>query len=153
MIRPVALGAAFALAAPAHSAEPSAADRQALEQIAERMDEAWTAANADANAELFSVDATARFGDDLLGTGREEIRAQFRSFFKDRPPGLKHITKIERIEHLVPDVAMWDAEVRVERRQATGQWTTLTRIRNMTIVTRQPEGWRIKAVRAFPIVQ
>ena len=151
MIRILALTGAFLIAAPAISAEPSPGDRTALLQLAERMDQAWTVADADANAELFASDATARFDADPLGSGREAIREQFRAFFKDRPAGLRHVTNIERVELLAPGLALWDAEVRVERRQAAGDWMTLTRIRNVTLAVRQSDGWRIKAVRAFPI--
>jgi uncharacterized protein (TIGR02246 family) len=127
------------------------ADRMALRQLAEQMDQAWTAADADANAELFAADATARFGEDPLGSGRKAIRDQFAAFFKDRPARLRHVTNIERTELLSSNLALWDAEVRVERRQATGNWETLTRIRNVTVAVRQAEGWRIQTVRAFPI--
>lgn len=152
MIRTLAIAAAVIVAAPAHSQEPLAADRQALLQLAERMDRAWGAGDANANAELFAVNATARFGDDPLGEGREAIRNQFRSFFTDRPAGLRHVTAVERIELLGPDRALWDAEVSVERQQAGG-WTTLTRIRNVTIAVREGDGWRVQAVRAFPVSQ
>jgi uncharacterized protein (TIGR02246 family) len=151
MIRAFAIIAAFAVATPARSAEPTVADRDALHLIAKRMDDAWTAGDADANAELFAADATARFGADPLGTGREQIRLQFQSFFKDRPIGLRHVTNIERIVQLGPDLALWDAEVRVEKRLGSGQWTLLTRIKNVTLVVRQVGGWRIQAVRAFPV--
>lgn len=151
MIRPFAIGVAIAVTTPAHAAEPAPADRAALQQLADRMDDAWTVADADANADLFAIDATARFADDPVGAGREAIRRQFQSFFKDRPAGLRHVTKIERMEQLGPNLVMWDAEVRVERMQGAHGWTTLTRIRNVTLVARRPEGWRIQAVRAFPI--
>lgn len=151
MVRVLALAATLVLATPVLSANPSAKDRAALQQLAERMDRAWTAADADANAELFAGDATARFDADPLGQGREAIRNQFRAFFKDRPAGLRHVTAIERVELLAADLALWDAEVRVERRQAEGQWAVLTRIRNVTLAVRQPDGWRIRTVRAFPI--
>lgn len=151
MIRALVLSAALLVAAPGLAAEPSAEDRTALQQLAERMDEAWTMADAEANAELFAIDATARFDADPLGQGREAIRNQFRAFFKDRPAGLRHVTAVERVELLAVDLALWDAEVRVERRQATGEWATLTRIRNVTIAVRQPDGWRVRAVRAIPI--
>lgn len=150
MVRTLAIIAVF-LAAPAFSAEPTPRDRAELRQLAERMDLAWTAADADANAELFASDATARFDTDPLSQGREAIRRQFQAFFKDRPAGLRHVTNIERVELLAPDLALWDAEVRVERRQAMGDWMTLTRIRNVALVHRQSDGWRIKAARAFPI--
>lgn len=149
----VGMALAFSLAAQAAAAEPTSADNQQLLQLALRMDQAWTAGDADANAQLFAVNATARFGDDPLGDGREAIRKQFEGFFTDRPQGLRHVTKIERIERLAEDLAIWDAEVRVERLQADKQWATLTRIRNVTIAVRQQEGWRIKAVRAFPVVR
>ena len=139
------------LASPAAASEPSSADGQAIVQLAERMDAAWTVGDAEANAILFASDATARFGNDPLGEGREAIRRQFQGFFEDRPAGLRHVTKIERVEQLAPNLALWDAEVRVERRQAAGGWTTLTSIRNVTLVVRQAEGWRVKAVRAFPV--
>ena len=151
MLRTLAIGVAVIFAAPANSAEPSSVDREALQRLATSMDQAWTAADADANAELFTSDATARFGDDPLGKGREAIRDQFRIFFQDRPADLRHVTKIERVELLGPDLATWDAEVRVERHQAAGEWGTLTRIRNITIAVRQADGWRVKAVRAFPV--
>ena len=151
MLRTLALGAALLVAAPAQSAEPSADDRTALLQLAERMDRAWTRADANANAELFAIDATARFDADPMGQGREAIRAQFEMFFKDRPAGLRHVTRIERIDLLAPGFAIWDAEVKVEREQPAGQWSTLTSIRNVTLAVRQPDGWRIRAVRAFPI--
>jgi len=150
-IRALTFGASLLLAAPALSAEPTPADRGALLQLAERMDRSWTAADVEANADLFANDASARFDADPLGVGREAIRRQFELFFKDRPAGLRHVTNIERIELLAPDLALWDAEVRVERQQANGQWATLTRIRNVTIAFRQADGWRVKAVRAFPV--
>jgi uncharacterized protein (TIGR02246 family) len=151
MVRSLALAITLLFATPALSAEPSSDDRAELLQLADRMDQAWTAADADANAELFASDATARFGADPEGRGRDAIRNQFRSFFKDRPTGLRHVTTIERVELVASDLALWDAEVRVERRQATGEWATLTRIRNVTLAIRQPDGWRIRAVRAFPV--
>lgn len=151
MTRILAIGVAMLLAAPAHAVEPEQADRAALLQLAERMDRAWTAADAEANAALFAIDATARFGGDPLGEGRAAIRAQFEAFFKDRPPGLRHVTRIERIDRLGVDLATWDAEVRVERLQANGEWSALTRIRNVTLAVRQPDGWRIRMVRAFPV--
>jgi uncharacterized protein (TIGR02246 family) len=153
MIRVLALSATLVVVTPAFSAEPSRDDRAALLQLAQRMDRAWTVADADANAELFASGATARFDADPLGQGREAIRQQFQAFFKDRPSGLRHVTAIERVELLASDLALWDAEVRVARRQATGGWATLTRIRNVTIAVRQRDGWRIQAVRAFPVIR
>lgn len=151
MIRILALGAAMAVATPAYAAELTDADRHALQQLAERMDHAWTVADEDANAQLFASGATARFGDEALGEGREAIRDQFRRFFKDRPAGLRHTTMIERVELLAPDLAMWDAEVRVQRRQPDGEWVTLTRIQNSTVIVRHAQSWQIKSVRAFPV--
>lgn len=150
-MRFLAIGAALSIASAAHSAELKGQDRAALLQLAARMDRAWTAGDINANVELFSIDATARFGDDPLGEGRQAIRQQFYTFFKDRPAGLRHITKVDRTEQLATDLAMWDAEVRVERQQADGKWATLTRIRNVTLLVRQQDGWRIQAVRAFPV--
>lgn len=141
---------AIGMAAQATAAELSVADNHELLQLAQRMDHAWTAGDSNANAQLFATDATARFGDETLGQGRDAIRNQFEGFFRDRPAGLRHVTKIERVEQLSPDLAIWDAEVRVERHQPVGQWATVSRIRNVTVVVRQPDGWRIKAVRAFP---
>lgn len=145
------LSASLVAAVPAHAAEPPASDRIELQRLAERMDQAWTAADADANANLFASKATARFGEDQLGEGRDAIREQFRSFFKDRPAGLRHVTNIERIERLGPDLALWDAEVRVEKQQSSGNWVAVTRIRNISVVVRQADGWRIRTVRAFPV--
>ena len=116
------------------------------------MDREWNAANAEASAALFATGATARFGEDPLAEGRDAIRVQFQSFFKDRPPGLRHLTRVERIEQIGTDQMLWDAEVRIDREQPDGKWQTLTRIRNVTIAVRQPAGWRVLAVRAVPIL-
>ena len=151
MMRVFALGIAVMASVPARSAELSPGDRQALFQLAKRMDRAWTAGDAQANAELFAANATARFGDDPLGEGRDAIRNQFHGFFKDRPAGLRHVTAIERVDQPAPNLATWDAEIRVERQQSAGSWETLAKIRNVTIVVRQPDGWRIQTVRAFPV--
>lgn len=153
MLRTLAIGLAVMAAAPAQSADLSVEDRASLMQLADLMDRAWTAADVKANAALFTADATARFGEDPLGNGREAIRTQFESFFKDRPAGLRHVTAIERIQSLGPRLAMWDAEVRVERREDSGGWQVLTRIRNVTIAARQADGWRVQAVRAFPVTR
>jgi len=151
-MRPLlALVIALGVASQAPAAELARSDREQLLRLAQRMDEAWTAGDPEANAKLFVPHATARFGDDALGEGREAILSQFAGFFKDRPPGLRHVTNIERTEPLADDLVMWDAEVRVESRQADGRWSTLTRIRNVTIAVRQPDGWRIRDVRAFPV--
>jgi uncharacterized protein (TIGR02246 family) len=147
----MAMAIALSVAAPASAAEVDPADHQQLLQLAQRMDRAWSARDANANAQLFAADATARFGDDPLGDGREAIRQQFEGFFKDRPAGLRHVTRIERVKQLDQDLAIWDAEVRVERQQANGHWAILTRIRNISVIVRQSDGWRIKAVRAFPV--
>ena len=146
-----ACAVALVAATAAQGAEPSPRDRQALVALAAQMDQRWNQADADASAALFAADASARFGEDPLAQGREAIRAQFRSFFKDRPTGLRHVTSIERIEQFDANHALWDAEVRVDRRQADGQWQTLTRIRNVTVAERQAGGWRVLAVRAVPL--
>ena len=114
----LAMSLGVTLAAQAPAADLGPMDRQQLERLAQRMDHAWTAGDANANAQLFAADATARFGDDPLGDGREAIRQQFEGFVKDRPAGLRHVTKLERLEPLANDLALWDAEVRVERQQA-----------------------------------
>ncbi|HEV2569681.1 YybH family protein [Sphingomonas sp.] len=142
---------ALAMAQLARAAEPSAVDRAALLALADKMDRAWTAADVNENSALFSADATARFGNDPLGEGREAIQDQFRTFFADRPPNLRHVTRIDHIELLSPDLAMWDAEVSVEQRQPSGAWLVQTRIQNLTLATRQPQGWKVRAVGAFPV--
>ena len=142
---------AASIASGAYGSEPAPADRLQLTQLAEQMDRAWTEGNAQANARLFATNATARFGNDRLGIGKDAILAQLQSFFKDRPAGLRHVTRIERIERLAEDLALWDAEVRVEGQRPPGQWVQLTTIRNVTIAVRQREEWRIQSVRAFPV--
>lgn len=153
MRRFIAMATVVCAAAQASAADVGPEDRRQLLRLAQHMDRAWTAGDAKGNAHLFAVDATARFGDEPLGEGRHAISQQFAGFFKDRPAGLRHVTRIERVEQLSHDLAMWDAEVRVERQQANGQWAALTRIRNVSLLVRQPDGWRIKAVRAFPVTQ
>ena len=149
-MRYVMMIGALMVASAASGAELAQSDRQAILRLAEAMDRAWTAGDVNANAKLFTPNATARFGHEPLGQGREAIRLQFQAFFKDRPAGLRHVTRIEHIEQIGPDLAQWDAEVRVERRGLSGNWETVSRIHNVTLAVRQQDGWRVRSVRAHP---
>lgn len=148
---PMIVALLLSVAMPALSAPPPSETQIALRELAADMDNAWTAGDVDANAELFAEDATGRFGEDPLGEGREAIRAQFREFFTGRPAGLRHVTYIERIDSLTSELAQWDAEVRVERQGADGQWTALSRIRSVVLARHTADGWRVRMVRAFPL--
>ncbi len=151
MIKKLAIIFVLTFCAPTLAAEPQTAERLAQEQLARKVDEAWTAGDVDANAALFTADATGRLGDDPLGEGREALRAQFRSFFKDRPAGLRHVTNIERIDQLTPDLAMWDAKVSIERLQPSGSWSVANGFQSVVVTVREPSGWRIRTIRGFPV--
>jgi uncharacterized protein (TIGR02246 family) len=131
----------------AFAAPPSDPDRRQLEELAHDADSVWDRGDAAALAGLYTDDATLVMAPRERVDGRDAIRAYFEQSFVKRPPHLRHVTAVQRIEMLAPDVAFVDTDVRLERRQDDGSWPTVRRFTNYTVAVREGEAWRIKEVR------
>jgi uncharacterized protein (TIGR02246 family) len=77
----------------------------------------WDRGDAEALAGLYTGDATLVMAPRDPVDGRDAIRAYFEESFAKRPPHLRHVTAVQRIEMLAPDVAFVDTDVRLERRE------------------------------------
>jgi len=129
------------------AAPPDDSDRRQLEELAQNADTVWDRGDAEALAGLYTGDATLVMAPRDPVDGRDTIRAHFEQSFAKRPPHLRHVTAVQRIEMLAPDVAFVDTDVRLERREDDGPWPTIRRFTNYTVAIRDGDAWRIKEVR------
>jgi uncharacterized protein (TIGR02246 family) len=129
------------------AAPPNDSDRRQLEQLAHDADTVWDRGDAATLAGLYTGDATLVMAPRERVDGRDAIRAYFEQSFLKRPSQLRHVTAVQRIEMLAPDVAFVDTDVRLERRQDDGSWPTIRRFTNYTVAVRDGDEWRIKEVR------
>lgn len=142
----LALGSAAAAAAP-----PAPADRAALERLAAENDAAWTAKDWDSITGQYSEAGTLRVGTDApIHLGRAAIGRFFRASFERRAPGFRHVTRLDNIEMVTPDLAIADARVRVERAEA-GSWSLVREFTNSSLLVREGGRWKLHSVRANPL--
>ena len=143
--------ALFAAPASALAQPPGPADQAALAALAGEADAAWNAKDAARMAAAYAEDGDLRLGDGPAIEGRNNIAAQFRSAFAARQATMRHVTTVDHADLIGPDLAVSDAGVRVEQRQADGSWTLVRAFRNVSVAVRERDGWRLRTVRAFPL--
>jgi uncharacterized protein (TIGR02246 family) len=144
-----AIGLAAILSAGAASAAPlPAAERAVLEAVAAANDAAWNAGDAATIAGGYAEDATLRLsGMTSALAGRPAIRAFFEKSFAARRETMRHITQVQTIEQIGPDLAFADSHVRVERRSGDG-WELAASYLNHSLLRRENGQWRMIALRA-----
>jgi uncharacterized protein (TIGR02246 family) len=152
-MRIAALALTFAMiaAAPAIAGPPTEADAVALRALAADADEAWNAADAERMSGYYAGDATLQVtgrGEQFIG--RDAIRAFMAQAFAARAGVFRHVTEVRRMDAVSPDLVFTDADVRVEQRQADGSWKLARTFGNVSIAAREGQGWRLRAVRAWP---
>jgi ketosteroid isomerase-like protein len=136
---------------PALAAPPSNGDRRALEQLAAVNDAAWGAKDVATISGQYSTDGTVRVSPQApVITGRIHVTEFFDNAFARRQGVHRHITSLDHIELISPDMALADASVRVERRAAVGGWELVRTFRNVTLVVREAGQWKFRSVRAIP---
>ena len=137
-----------AAAGPALAIEPTAADAAALTALAAAADADWNEKDVAGMAAHYTADAS--LGTNGLPapvTGAEAIRAVFTRGFAGRQAVERHVTEVERIEMITPDLALTEGAVVVERQEAAG-WRPVRRFRNIALSARTPAGWKLRMVRA-----
>ena len=125
----LALGGGAAAAAP-----PLPADRAALERLAADNDSAWTARDwlrSPANMPSRGTLRVAPTGP--IQIGRAAIERFFKTSFERRPAGFRHVTRIDNIEMVSPEMAVADGYVRVERSGPAG-WSLVREFASSSLV-------------------
>lgn len=146
LLMALALGGGAAAAAP-----PGPADRAALERLAAANDAAWTAKDWAAITRQYAESGTLRVAPTApIEIGRESIARFFQASFERRPPGFRHVTRIDNIEMVAPDLAVADGYVRVERSGPAG-WTLVREFTSSSLVVRERGQWKLHSVRANPL--
>ncbi|WP_374473916.1 nuclear transport factor 2 family protein [Arenimonas sp.] len=131
--------------------ELAESDRATLLAMAAESDAHWDAADAGRLAAMFAPDADFRLADRVAFDSREGILDYFTRSFAGRPAGMHHVTEIVALREVAPGVVMADGHVRLERETADGGRELLRRFVNHTLVVRDGDGWRFKALRAHPL--
>ena len=83
--------------------------------------------------------------------GREPVTKFFDGAFARREGTHRHITALDNIELVTPDMALADAGVRVERQEADGSWTLVRTFRSISLAVREGGSWKLRSVRAIPM--
>lgn len=142
---------AWALAFGAHAAPPSPADEAALRVLAASADEAWDLKDADLMAGYYATDATLLVGGlPEPQQGRAAIQTYFQRAFAQRTSVMRHISEFRALDMIGPDLAVTDLWVRVEAQQPDGGWKEVRRFNNLSMATREGDGWKLRVVRAYP---
>lgn len=143
---------AWAAAGAALAAPPSPADVRTLRALGEAADAAWDARDADRMASYYAADASLLVGGGgTVRLGREDIRAYFTRAFAQRAGTMRHISEFRGQDVVAPDLVLTDLWVRVEERQPDGTWKEVRRFNNISLAVREADGWKMKAVRAYPV--
>ncbi len=142
----LALSGAAAAAAP-----PSPADRAELERLAAANDSAWTVKDWASITGQYVESGTLRVAPTApIQIGRDSIARFFRTSFERRPAGFRHVTRIDNIEMIAPDMALADGHVRVER-AGPGGWALVREFTSSSLLVREGGRWKLHSVRATPL--
>lgn len=139
------------MATGALAAAPSASERAALEKLALDSDRDWDTKALDRFTAHHTPDGSVRIGGNPAIVGTAAMRAYFGRAFAARPEGFRHVSKLESVEMIDPNTALADTYVRVEQRQADGNWALQRDFRTYSVVVRSKDGWKLRSVRASPL--
>jgi ketosteroid isomerase-like protein len=136
---------------PVSAAPVSGADRRALEGLAAANDAAWNAKDVPAMAGQYTADGSVRVSPQLpVVAGNGPVSKFFGEAFARRQGVFRHITTLDHVEAVAPDMALADAGVRVEKQEADGSWSLVRSFRNISLVVRENGQWKLRSVRAIP---
>ncbi|MBN8740635.1 MAG: hypothetical protein BGP24_15110 [Lysobacterales bacterium 69-70] len=153
MMRRLLLAAAAAtLAHAAVAAPPGDADRAALEKVAADLDAVWDAGDTAAVAAFYAADGSLRMDGRAFVQGRDAIRRYFDETMARRPAGARHVTTVQNIDMLTPDLAFVDTHARIERERTPGERDVLADFHNQTVAVRADGTWRFRIVRSERMV-
>ncbi len=123
-----------------------------LERLADAADQAWNRGDAEGMSRYYVDEANLRLSSMAEPLkGRDALRSYFSRSFAGRTTSMRHVTKIEDIDMLGPDLALSDGIVRVERDDGNGGWALVREYRNNSLAVRRNGRWQLAAVRAFAL--
>jgi len=138
-------------AAAANASPPADKDRVALQRLASDNDAAWTAKDWATITSQYVAGGTLRVDPTAaVEMGQEAIGRFFQASFSRRPDGFRHITVLDNIEMVTPDLAIADAHVRVEREQ-NADWVLVREFVSSSLAIREGGKWKLHSVRANPL--
>jgi ketosteroid isomerase-like protein len=134
----------------ANAAPPAAADQAAFERLAAANDGAWDRKDWRAMTAQYAPDGTLRVGPEAVGiSGSESIGKFFRESFARRGEGFRHVTRIDQVNMVRPDLAFADGYVRVEKADGD-KWVLVREFSSISLLVRSADGWKLHSVRALP---
>lgn len=147
----LALVAALA-AATLESRAADLADREmrALRALATEADARWDRRDAEGLAALYADAATLQVAGGRTVEGHEGIHGYFVDSFAGMDPSLRHVTRLVGLREVAPGVVFADGQVRLERIEPDGSRALVRYFVNHTLVVREGDRWKLKAVRAHP---
>ena len=101
--------------------------------------------------ELFLEDADFLWTTGVLSKDRNEIQQQVVNSFKLIPSGYKHISTLERIRFLKPDIVIGDGTTKFVREGASENEKPFWIARSTCVYKKEKGQWRCSAVRLIPI--
>ena len=135
-------------ASPALALEPGAADAAALGALAAAADADWNEKDVAGMAAHYTPDASLGVGGAAAPVvGAPAIEALFVSGFAGRQATERHITRVERMEMITPDLALTEGGVTVERQEGDA-WRPVRRFRTLALAARTEGGWKLRMVRS-----
>ena len=141
----------LATVSPVEAAPLAEPDSQALEQLAAANDAAWNAKDVAIMSGQYAEDGSVRVSPKSpVIAGKGPISSFFGEAFARRRGSFRHITSLDHIEAVTPDMVLADAGVRVEQQQPDGSWSLVRTFRNFSLVVREGGRWKLRAVRAIP---
>jgi uncharacterized protein (TIGR02246 family) len=143
---------ALGVSAAVIAAPPGKTDIGEMQRLADSNDAAWNLGDATAISGNYAAEGSLRLSDAAeVFQGREAVRSYFAKSFAGRPAGFRHVTRLDHIDMITPDVAFTDAHVRVEKSNPDGSWSTVREYRNNSVAVRQGKKWQLRTVRAYAL--
>jgi uncharacterized protein (TIGR02246 family) len=146
----------FSMAATIPVASQSLSKKQSAEiatikQMMANADAAYDKKDAAAYVELYKEDADFLWTTGVLSKDRNEIQQQVVNSFKLIPSGYKHISTLERIRFLKPDIAIGDGTSKFVREGASENEKPFWIARSTCVYKKEKGQWRCSAVRLIPM--
>jgi uncharacterized protein (TIGR02246 family) len=139
--------------AQAPAAGDEAADGPALRALWSTLDATWNARDATRFSDLFTVDASFEFvGRGESMAGRATIYETFAARFGRFAPDVRHVTDVDEIRVMAPEVRTVDGRVEILRAGPDAAAPTVIRhFAVFAVMLRTAEGWKIRVLRAYEL--
>jgi uncharacterized protein (TIGR02246 family) len=92
-------------------------DEKALQELTTRLDAAWTGQDAKGFATCFAEESALRYHTGRTLQGRGQIEHNYLTSFASKPEQERHVTLIQQVRFIRPDVAVIDGHVDIWRQQ------------------------------------